>query len=268
MSQAYSGKIVVVTGAGRGIGRAIAEAFAAAGAKVVVGARTISYGEEAVAAIRDAGGEATLCSVDVTDRSQVEALVATTVKVYGGLDIAVHSAADIPAGGLDVTEEALDRGLASIIKAPIWLARAARPYLRKSKDGGRLIFISSVAGPRTISPGLGAYCISKGGLETFIRSTALELARENITVNGIEPGLIASARQLESMGAEGVEAVGASTPVGRAGTPEEVAHAALFLASPMSGYITGTNIIVDGGFVLSHSDLADFGVDSRQLSRD
>jgi 3-oxoacyl-[acyl-carrier protein] reductase len=252
MNQSFAGKVVIVTGAGRGIGRSIAEAFAAAGAKVVIATRTSRYGEEAVNAIRAAGGIASLFQIDVNDKAQVTELVDDAVNRYGGIDIVVHSAADIPHGSvMEISDEVIDLGISSIIKASFWLTRAAVPYLKRVRNGGRLIFISSICGPKTVLPGRVAYGVAKAGLDAFIRGAALELAGENITVNGVEPGLIASARVKASMDEASLAGFAGKLPVPRPGKPEEVAHTVLFLASEHSAYITGTSIVVDGGATLS-----------------
>lgn len=257
MSESFAGKVVIVTGAGRGIGRSIAEAFAAAGAHVVLGTRTLSYAEQALAAIEASGGTASIFQLDVNERERVRALVEETVMHHGGIDVIVHSAADIPHGTLfDISDEAIELGISSIVKASFWLTRAAAPHLRNSRDGGRLIFVTSVCGPRTMIPGRIAYGVAKAGLEAFIRGAALELADDNITVNGIEPGLISSDRARGMAGIERLNAFATRIPVPRPGTPQEVAHVALFLASKHSGYITGTSILIDGGSTLSTTDVS------------
>lgn len=262
MSESFAGKVVIVTGAGRGIGRSIAEEFAAAGARVVIAARTVSYGEEAVAAIRAAGGEASLFQIDVNDKARVEELVADTARRFGGIDAIVHSAADIPHGSvLDVSDEAIDKGIGSIIKASFWLTRAAAPWLSQAKDGGRLIFISSICGPKTVVPGRVAYAVAKAGLDAFIRGAALELARSNITVNGVEPGLIASARVQAGMDPQALANFATTLPIPRPGTPEEIAHTVMFLASKRSGYITGESIVIDGGSILGSGNVSSLLVD-------
>jgi 3-oxoacyl-[acyl-carrier protein] reductase len=262
MNESFAGKVAIVTGAGRGIGRAIAEAFAEAGATVVIAARTLSYAEEALAAIQGKGGKASIFQIDVNDKARVEELVHDTAKQYGGVDIIVHAAADIPHGSvMDVSDEAIDKGIGSIIKASLWLTRAAVPYLTNAKDGGRLIFISSICGPKTIIPGRVAYAVAKSGLDAFIRGAGLELARSNITVNGIEPGLIASARVQAGMKPETLAEFSATLPVPRPGTSEEIAHVALFLASKHSGYITGESIVIDGGSTLGSGNISAMLVD-------
>ena len=254
MGRAFEDAVVAVTGGGRGIGRAIAERFAQEGAKVMIGARTLSYGQEAQAAIEAAGGVAQLLENDIATAEGCNALVQRTVEAFGGLDILVHSAADIPDGGLNASDEAIQRGFDSIVMAGFWLTRAARPHLGRSGQGGRLVFITSIAGTKTVVPGRVAYGVCKAGLESFIRGAALELAGERITVNGVAPGLVASARPLAAMGQAALDAIGAKSPAGRPGTPDEIANAVLFLAAPGSSFITGHSVVIDGGATLATSD--------------
>ena len=188
-----AGRIVAVTGGGRGIGRAIAEAFADEGAMVVVGARTPAFGEEAIAAITAAGGTASLRIGDISVQADCDTLIAAAVDRYGGLDILVHAAADIPNGGIDASDEAIRRGFDSIVMAAFWLTRAARPHLAKS-GSGRIVMIGSVCGPTTMVAGRMACGVCKYGLDAFMRGAALELADHGITINAIQPGFIASAR--------------------------------------------------------------------------
>ena len=254
MTERFDRKTVIITGAGRGIGRGIADTFAAAGANVMIGARTMSHAEAALAAIRDAGGTAEAFHIDVKEKATCIALIAATISRFGSIDVLIHCAADIAHGGLgQVSDEALEAGFASIAKAAWWLLEAARPHLSQARDGGRFIAISSVNGPVTMVPGMTAYGMAKSALDAFVRGAALDVVAENITVNAVVPGFIASARATEVLGAAGVAAYGAGVPVGRPGTAGDIAHACLYLASARASYVTGTNLKVDGGATISTS---------------
>ena len=259
MTESFAGRTVIVTGAGRGVGRGIAEAFAAAGANVMLAARTQSHAEDVLAAIRATGGSADIFQIDVKEKARCQALVGATVARFGGLDTIVHSAADIPHGGLgQVSDDALEAAMTSIAKAAWWLLDSARLHLAAATSGGRFIAIGSVNGPVTMVPGMTAYGMAKSALDAFVRGAALDVVAENITVNAVVPGFIASARAKAILGEAGVDAYGAAVPVGRAGTPADIAHVCLFLASARSSYITGTNIKIDGGSTISTSQRGGF----------
>lgn len=248
----FEGRSVIVTGAGRGIGRGIAEAFAARGAQVMIGARTRSFAEEARAAIRAAGGVAEIHQLDVKTRAACEGLVAATVEAFGTVDVIVHCAADIPHGGLgQVSDDDLEAGIASTAKAACWLLEAARPHLARAGGGGRFIAIGSVNGTATVVPNMTAYGMAKAALDAFVRHAAVDVVSEGITVNAVNPGLVGSARALAMLGEDGLEAYGSTVPVGRAGTPADIARACLFLAASDADYITGTSLRIDGGATLS-----------------
>ena len=166
----------------------------------------------------------------------------------------MHAAADIPHGGLGhVDDDQLEAGFASIAKAAWWLLDAGRPHLAKALDGGRFIAIGSINGTFNVVPNMTAYGMAKAALDAFIRAAAGDVVGEAITVNAINPGLIASDRAKAVLGEEGLAAYGATVPVGRAGTPDDIAHACLFLASAKSDYITGTSIKMDGGSTVAAS---------------
>lgn len=248
MSESFAGKSIIVTGGGKGVGRGIAEAFAAAGANVMLGARSLAPAKHVKAEIEGAGGVAQCYAADIAKHADCRALVAAAVEAFGGVDIIVHAAADIPHGGLgQVDDERLEAGFASIAKAAWWLLDAARPYLEKARDGGRFIAIGSVNGTFNVVPNMTAYGMAKAALDAFVRAAAGDVVREGITVNAINPGLIASDNAKKVLGEEGLETYGKTVPVGRAGTPGDIAHACLFLASVKSDYITGTTIKMDGG---------------------
>lgn len=246
-------KIAFITGAGQGIGEGIAKVFADAGAKVVVATRTRDNGQQVVDDINSAGGEALLIQTDVGNREQLFDMVDQTVQHFGGLDIAIHNAAVFPMFTVeDLPEDEFDTALAVNMKAAFWSVQAALPYFRK-RGGGRFIFTSSVTGPTVAMPETSAYAASKGGMNGFIRTAAIELARENITVNGIEPGYILTQAMSILAGEEGLRQMAADIPKGELGRPEDIANIMLYLASDEASYITGQTIVVDGGSTLPES---------------
>ena len=244
------GKVALVTGAGCGIGAGIARVFAPAGAKVMVVTRTARHGEATVEAIEGAGGVAALCAVDIGNRANVERAVAETVDRWGGIDIAVHNAAAFLFGRVEeYSEDDLERVLSVNLKACFRLTRAVVPFLRE-RGGGRVLFTSSINGPRIAMPGTSYYAASKGGINNFIKVAALELARDHITVNGVEPGYIRTPAMDAQSDAKARERLARDIPVGYLGAPEDIAHCMLYLASDEARYITGQTICVDGGATL------------------
>jgi 3-oxoacyl-[acyl-carrier protein] reductase len=249
------GKVIIVTGAGQGIGEGIAKVFARAGARVVVATRAQANGQSVVDAIRASGGDAILVQTDVGYREPVEALVEKTIQCYGRLDVSIHNAAVYPIHTIEeLTDEILDRTLAVNMKAAFWLTQASLPHFRR-QGGGRLLFTSSVTGPRVAMPGTAHYAMSKSGMNGFIRTAALEYARERITVNGVEPGYILTKAMSALADEAQLKAMAACIPIGRLGTVEEIAHTMLFLASDEAGYVTGQTIVVDGGSTLPESQV-------------
>jgi 3-oxoacyl-[acyl-carrier protein] reductase len=244
------GKVAIVTGAGRGIGRAIAHVFASAGAQVVIATRGEEAGREVLDSIVAHGGRARLMGTDIGSRAACREVVERTVEQLGRLDILVHNAGIFPQIGIEViTDEELERVLAVNLKSAFWLAEGAAPLLRAA-PAPRLLFTSSVTGPRVALPNLAHYAASKAGLNGFIRAAAMEFARDRITVNGVEPGLIATDALRELGDDEAVTQMTAAIPLRRLGTPEEIAYAMLFLASEQAGFITGQTIVVDGGALI------------------
>lgn len=248
MPQEFVGRTALVTGAGGGIGRAIACGFGAAGATVFVAGRKRGQVDETVAMIRAAGGRAFGSLLEAKDSSAITLLVNDSAARFGGLDIVVHAEPEIPYAELEpVSEAALEQGMQATVMAPFWLTRAAWPHLAKARDGGRLILISSVCGPDTVDEGRLAHDVAGLGIDAFIRAVALKLARDKITVNGIATGIIVDSALLDAQDGAAVAQIAPSLPIGRPGTPEEIAHAALFLASPQARFITGTSLLIDGG---------------------
>jgi 3-oxoacyl-[acyl-carrier protein] reductase len=250
-----SGKIAIVTGSGQGIGRAIAEIFAAAGARVVVATRSAGNGQETVDAVVQRGGDAMLLQCDVGQRQAVEDMVAAAVERWGRVDIAVHNAGVYPMATIEeLADDVLEHTLAVNMKSAVWITQACLPHFR-AQGGGRLLFTSSVTGPRVAMPGMAHYGMSKSGLNGFVRTAALEYARENITVNAVEPGYILTEAMKTLGGEEELKAMAHCIPKGAMGDPADVANAMLFLASDEASYITGQTIVVDGGSTLPESQV-------------
>lgn len=246
----FHGRKCIVTGAARGIGRAIALAFAAHGATVVIGDQSSAGSEATCDAIVRAGGAAQAIAVDLAKRTEIVRLMAQATGFLGGLDILIHNAAHYPLRPLPEIDSALlERTLAVNLEAAFWLTQAALPMLRRSRRG-RILITSSVTGPRVAYPGLAHYAASKAGLNGFIRSAALELAGEGITVNGVEPGMIATPAATNLGDSDHEQWLARRIPLGRLGRPEDIAFAMLFLASEGAAYITGQTLIVDGGALL------------------
>jgi 3-oxoacyl-[acyl-carrier protein] reductase len=244
----FRDKVVLITGAGRGMGRAIALAYAREGARVVVSARTARYGEETLQQIRDLGGEACLVGGDIADREAIRSMVQGGVQRFGGLDIVVHCAADTSSGLMaEMADDTFDHIVRSNIQSLFWLAKDSAPYLSKAVDKGRLIFISSGEANRKYTPRLIAYGSSKAFMNAFARGLAVEFGAMNILVNVVEPGLIGTDHMHETLGNDLPHKIAAHFPVGRLGESADIANAVLFLTSNEASYITGTSLLVDGG---------------------
>jgi len=252
------GRVALITGAGLGIGRGIALRFAQEGARVVVGTRTAASGEETLAHIREAGGEAALVTVDVSTRAGVDRLVERAVALYGGLDIVLHNAAAFPFSSLPaLTDEDLDATLTLNVKSCFWLVQAALPHLRKSA-APRVLITSSVSGNHATAPGLTHYSASKAAVTGFVRNLALELAGEGITVNAVEPGFTLTERNSVPEMAPLVSNTARQIPMKRCGRPADIAGAMVYFASDDAGYVTGQSLVVDGGLTLGvPGDFAD-----------
>jgi 3-oxoacyl-[acyl-carrier protein] reductase len=245
-------RTALIIGAARGIGAGIAERFTEEGARLVI-------------ADREAGGQATasrlgghFVQTDIADKGDADRAVKTTLDHYGRLDILVQNAGIYPWTLIENIEpEEWDSVLAVNLKGTYLSARAALAPM-KAQGYGRMIFTSSITGPRVTSPGHGHYSASKAGINGFIKAAALEFAPYRITVNGVEPGNILTEGVKEGRSPAFIQSMQDMIPLGRLGTPRDVANAVLFLASDDAAYITGTTIVVDGGQTLPEG--ADFRV--------
>ena len=241
------GKVAVVTGASRGIGRAIAEELAAEGAKVVVNYHAnAAAAEEGVGGITARGGTAVALQADVSDFAAADALIKAAIETYGAIDILVNNAGTTrDTLLLSMKEDEWDVVLTTNLKSVFNTCKAVtRPMVRR-KQGGRIINISSVSGI-VGQPGQTNYAASKAGIIGFSKSMAKELGSRNITVNVVAPGFVPT--DLTAIMPEGlVKQTLAFIPLGRWGEAREIAHAVAFLASDKAAYITGAVIQVDGG---------------------
>lgn len=242
MTGRLEGRAALIVGAARGIGRAIAERFAEEGARVVI---ADTEAEAGTATATEIG--ATFVAADISRPEDAARAVETTVQAHGRIDILVQNAGIYPWTLIEhTTPEEWDHVLAVNLKGCFLAARAALPHMR-AQGGGRLLFTSSVTGPQVSSPGHGHYAASKGGINGFIKSAAIEFAGYNITVNGVEPGNILTDGMKAHRSAAFIRSMEDAIPLGRLGTPRDVANAFLFLASDEAAFITGTTILVDGG---------------------
>ena len=243
------GKVAIVIGAARGIGAAIAERLMEEGARVAI-ADTLEAEGRAAAEKLSQRGEAAFVATDVGRKESVDALIEATLARFGRVDVLVQNAGIYPYTMLpDIAVEEWDAVLGVNLRGCFLAVQAcARPM--RAQGYGRIVLTSSITGPRVTSPGHGHYSASKAGINGLIRAAAIELAPDGITVNGVEPGNIMTEGMRTERSPEYVRAMERSVPLGRLGTPRDVAHAVLFLASDEAAYITGTTIIVDGGQIL------------------
>lgn len=243
-----TGKVAVVTGSSRGIGRASAELLAKLGAKVVISSRKADACEEVANGIRKDGGDAHVIACNIARRDEVEALVNGSIAHYGKIDILVCNAAVNPYYGplLDITDEAFDKIMGSNVKSNIWLCALAIPQMAQ-RGGGSVVIISSIGGLRG-STVIGAYGISKAADFSLCRSLAGEWGPKGVRVNCIAPGLVKTdfARALWEDEAN-LKRRTVTTPLRRIGEPHEIAGAVAYLGSDASTFMTGQTIVIDGG---------------------
>ena len=244
-------RVVMITGAGSGIGRESALLFASEGAKVVVSDINMEAGEQTVELVKQAGGEATFIRCDVSKGPQVEALVQGTVNTYGRLDAAFNNAGieGMQASSADMPANEFDKIIAVNLKGVYLCMKYQIPAMLKG-GGGAIVNTASVAGLVGF-PGLGAYVASKHGVIGLTKTAALEYAKAGIRVNCVCPGLIDTPMvgRLGGTDPAMVAALTATEPVGRLGRPSEIGEAAVWLCSDHASFVTGHSMVVDGGLV-------------------
>lgn len=247
-----TGKVAIVTGSTRGIGRSIAEHLSGAGAKVTISSRKQAACDETAQAIRASGGEAIAVAANIGDRAQLEHLVAATHAQWGQVDILVCNAATNPYYGpmAGLTDQAFNKILQNNIVSNLWLANMVLPEMARRRDGVVLI-VSSIGGLKG-SATLGAYGISKAADMQLARNLAIEWGPHNVRANCIAPGLVRTdfARALWE-NPELLAKTEAGTPLRRIGEPDDIGAIAVFLASRAGAFITGQTIVADGGITIA-----------------
>ncbi len=248
------GRVAVVTGAASGIGLGIAQVLAQEGAHVVVADLDPDAGERAVRELRSGGGDASAQCVDVVDRASVDAMVAAVESDHGRLDIMAANAGIYPSMPLDkISDAEWDRVMDINVKGAVHSVQASLPAMRKQKYG-RIVLTSSITGPLVGSPQMSAYAASKSAMLGFMRSAALELIDDGITMNAVQPGNVRTPG-IERFGKDFVDDMIQAIPMKRLAEPTDVGWAVRFLASEEAGYITGQTIVIDGGQVLPEGNI-------------
>lgn len=243
MLSSIAGRVVVVTGASRGIGKGIARVFAREGARVLVVSRKIA---EATACATELGGEAVAVEADISSERGAETIAQAAADQFGAIDMLCTNAGVFPQTPIEqMPAEEWDQVLNTNLKGTFLCVKACLPWLKQS-DQGRVIVTSSITGPLTGFPGWSHYGASKAGQLGFMRTASIELARYGITVNAVLPGNVMT-EGLDGLGEDYLNTMAASIPLKKLGKVEDIGHAALFFASKEAAYITGQTLIVDGG---------------------
>ncbi|OGO35405.1 MAG: short-chain dehydrogenase [Chloroflexi bacterium RBG_16_57_8] len=249
------GKVAIVTGGAMGIGGAASALLAKEGAKVAIADIDDAAANAHVAEIRKAGGAASFWHMDVTNEREIEAVFAEVAKKYGNINILVNNAG-IPGGGKpshEMTEEEFEKVLNIDLKGVFRCTKHIIPYMLKA-GGGSIVNMSSMLG--IIAAGDPVYHAAKGGVRLLTKGDASVYAKDHIRVNSVHPGLILTPGFLAMGGNRGgqsddfLKSAGSRVPLGRMGTPEDIANGILFLASDESGYMTGSELVIDGGFIM------------------
>lgn len=243
-----TGKVAIITGSTKGIGKSIAEEYAKAGARVVISSRKAEACEQVAGELRAQGFEALAVACHVGDKAQLQNLVEQTLAAFGKIDILVCNAATNPVYGPthQVSDEAFDKIIGTNVKGTFWLCNMVIPHMIR-QGGGSIVLLSSIAGVRA-SANIGVYGMSKAAEAALARNLSLEWGPQGIRVNSIAPGLIRTDfAQALLDDPERLRKVEERLPLRRVGEPVDIAGVALFLASPASAYMTGQTLIADGG---------------------
>jgi NAD(P)-dependent dehydrogenase (short-subunit alcohol dehydrogenase family) len=246
----FAGKVAIVAGGTSGMGQASAIALAQNGAKVVVAGRRAEEGEKTIALIKEIGGEAVFHKTDVTQASDVEAMVTKAVETFGRLDIAFNNAGYHGDFGMiaDASEESFDRTMDINLKGIFLSMKYEIKQMLAQGSGGVIVNTSSISGLRTMAGGLSAYVTSKAAVIALTKCAAVEYAQAGIRVNAIAPGGILT-DMLMAVSGGNTEGMAQYNPMKRLGKPNEIADALIYLCSDASSYITGHTLVVDGGLL-------------------
>lgn len=246
MFASLAGRSVIVTGGSRGIGRGMAARFAQAGCRVLLVARNRDAADAAAAEIAADGGEAAAFAADVADPAAAAAMAEAAQRRFGAIDILCANAGIFPSARLgDMTPDQFDQVIATNLRGTFLSVTACLPAMKRA-GRGRIVVTSSITGPVTGYPGWAHYGASKAGQLGFVRTAAIELAPDGITVNAVMPGNIMT-EGLSGIGPGYLARMEASIPMRRLGSTADVANAALFFASDEAAWITGQTLVVDGG---------------------
>ncbi len=253
-----SGKVAIVTGGSLGIGFGISYRLAEAGATVVIAARRLDETEKTVSELVAKGWKAMAVATDVAKEDDVKALIEKTVSTYGKVDILVNNAGIFPFATLDqLTSELFDKVIATNLRGVFLTTKYVSEQMKKQGTGGKITNITSIDAIHPSLAGLPHYDASKHGVWGFTKNVALELAKYNIQVNAVAPGGIYTPGVV-SMQTQGKQnsterfpdAPKMEVPMGRQGVPDDIGKVVLFMVSDMAGYMTGTQVVVDGGYLL------------------
>ena len=250
-------KVVVLTGANKGIGRGIAKVFSREGAEILLVGRDRESLNSTQIELESQGGKCAFFAGDVGLEDDTKKMAEEAMRRFGRIDILCHNAGVYPQAWLEeMTPSEWDQVIRTNLRSTFLTVSACLPSMKERKSGS-VVMTSSISGPQVGWPGGAHYTASKAGMNGFMKTAAIELAKYNINVNAVEPGNIAT-EGLSQFSEQHVKAMARAIPFGRLGTPEEVAYAALFLVSDEARFITGQSIIVDGGQILPESHFQQF----------
>lgn len=253
----FEDQVVIVTGASKGIGRGIAMCFAHEKAKLVLIGRDEAQLTAVKTSIESMGEKAFYLKADVSEPLDMQKMIEQTLAEYGKIDVLCHNAGIYPHVRLEnMTLKQWQYVIDTNLTGTFLAVQACIPTM-KAQGYGKIVVTSSISGPQTALPGYSHYTASKGGVAGFIRTAAVELAKYKININAVEPGNILT-EGLDATGEEHIQNMIRAIPLGRLGTPEDIAYAIMFLASKEADYITGQSIIIDGGQTLPESHYSEY----------